>query len=234
MAGLSPGAASRLRSICGFPKDIFRLFLPPLCAVCDGALEAHEAWLCRKCMADLAACAGQMEREVDLAGRGALRVVWSLPYTPAVARLVKDMKYSDRPGLADALAPFLALALSSMSLTRPLLVPVPLHAAKRRERGYNQSRLLSVGVSRLTGLEVAAGALRRRENTPPQAGLDGKRRQENVRNAFEAAGGRPLAGRHVILVDDVVTTGATLAECALAVRAAGALEVTGCAIASSA
>jgi ComF family protein len=234
MAGLSPGLKSRLRPIFEFRRDLFRLFVPPLCAVCDGALGARETWVCRNCMTALAADARQMEREVELGGGKSLRVLYSLPYTPAVSRLIKDMKYSDRPGLSDVLAPFLALALSSMSLSQPLLVPVPLHAAKRRERGYNQSRLLSAGVSRLTGIDIAEGALLKVKNSSPQAGLDGARRADNMKKAFTAAGGEALAGRHVILVDDVVTTGATLAECAFALRDAGVLEVTGCAVASSA
>lgn len=233
MAGLSPRLKSRLRPICEFPRDLFRLFVPPLCAVCDGALGARETWLCRSCRVDLAAVAACMERDVGAGGDGALRVLYSLPYTPAVSRLIKDMKYSDRPGLSDVLAPFLALALSSMNPMRPLLLPVPLHAAKRRERGYNQSHLLSLGVSRLTGIEVARGALVRSRNTSSQAGLDGERRLVNMRGAFRAAGDERIAGRHVILIDDVVTTGATLAECAGALRAAGAREVTGCVVASS-
>lgn len=233
MAGLSPELKSRLRSICEFRKDLLRFFLPPLCAVCDRALAARENWVCRGCMADLAARAGQRRREVDLGGEKSLIVVYSLPYTRSVARLVKDLKYADRPGLAGVLAPFLAFALWSMSLARPVLVPVPLHGAKKRERGYNQSRLLCEGVSRMTGIEVAAGVLRRRRNTSPQAGLNGARRLRNMKNAFEAAAGEPLAGRHVLLVDDVVTTGATLAEAADALKAAGAVEVTGCAVASS-
>jgi ComF family protein len=161
-----------------------------------------------------------------------MRVLFPLAYTPAVSRIVKGMKYSDRPGLAEVLAPFLALVLSSMEPAAPVLVPVPLHAAKRRERGYNQSELLADGVGRLTGLEVAKGALRRVRNTSSQAGLDRARRLLNMRLAFRAADS--VAGRHVILIDDVLTTGATLGECASALRGSRASEVTGCVVASSA
>jgi ComF family protein len=234
MAGPGPGLKSRLKPIGEFRKDLFRFFLPPLCAVCDRALAPSETWLCRSCHAGLAAEAGQRDREIDLGGGEKVRVLFSLPYSRAVSRVVKDMKYRDRPGLAEVLSPFLALALSSSRFVRPLLVPVPLHAAKRRERGYNQSQLLSAGVSRLTGIPAQAGALLRVKNTPAQAGLDGERRLHNLRRAFEASPGAPLAGRHTILVDDVVTTGATLAACAVALRAAGVVEVTACALASSA
>lgn len=232
MAGLSPRLGSGLKSIYGFRTDIFRLFMPPLCGVCDRALAPREAWLCRECMADLAAGMEIGERNLNAAGGGPLRVLFPLAYTPAVARLIKDMKYSDRPGLSRVLAPFLAMALDSMKLVAPVLVPVPLHAAKLRERGYNQSELLADGVARLTGLELSRSALRRLRNTPAQAGLDGRKRLENTRRAFRA--GESVAGRHVILVDDVLTTGATLAECARALRTRGVSEVTGCVVASSA
>jgi competence protein ComFC len=185
-------------------------------------------------MTDLAAGAGFMEREVKMGVRGTLTVLYPLTYTPAVARLIKDMKYSDRPGLAGPLAPFLAFVLSAMSFDRPVLVPVPLHAAKRRERGYNQSELLSYGVSRLTAIEVARRAVVRIRNTSAQAGLDGDERLKNMKGAFAAAPEGSLAGRHVILIDDVVTTGATLRECAGALAASGVREVTACVVASSA
>ena len=234
MAGLSPRLRSRLRSICEFRKDLFRLFAPPLCAVCEGVLAPREVWLCRTCMTDLAAGAELLEREVDMGGGRTLRVAYPLAYTPAVSRLINDMKYSDRPGLADVLAPFLALVLSSVSLSRPVLLPVPLHAAKRRERGYNQSELLSDGIGRLTGIEVVRRAVVRGRNTTAQASLDADRRLVNVMGAFRAARCGPLKGKHVILIDDVVTTGATLRDCAGVLMASGVREVTACVVASSA
>jgi ComF family protein len=183
-------------------------------------------------MSELAAGMETGERVVDVAGGGSLRVVFPLRYTPAVSRLIKDMKYSDRPGLAQVLAPFMAMALSSVEILAPVLVPVPLHAAKRRERGYNQSDLLADGVAGLTGLTVLRSALRRVKNTSAQAGLDGEERLLNMRLAFRADGG--VVAGHVVLIDDVLTTGATLGECAGALRSQGISEVTGCVVASSA
>ena len=212
---------------------LFSMFLPPLCSVCEAALPTRENWVCRKCGTDLAARAGRMERLLDIGREGPIQVVHSLSYSPAVSRLIKEMKYSDRPGLAEFFGPFLGFILVSMDFVRPVLVPVPLHAAKRRERGYNQSELLSLAVGRLTGIEVETRALFRSRNTSSQAGLDGDSRLINVRRAFSSAAGL-LEGRHVILIDDVVTTGATLKECARVLYESGVPEVTGCVIASSA
>jgi ComF family protein len=225
--------ASGLKSICAFHKVLFGIFVPPLCAVCEGVLAAREVWLCRTCLTDIAAGAENMQRRVDVGGGEPLPVGYCLAYSPAVSRLIKEMKYSDRPGLAKVLAPFPALVLASLRLRRPVLVPVPLHAAKRRERGYNQSELVAREAGRLTGIPVGTRMLTRVRNTSPQAGLDAGRKHANVRHAFKAAAGS-LAGRHVVLIDDVVTTGATLGECARALRDSGVEEVTGCVIASSA
>lgn len=233
MAEVSRRAASGLRSICGFPKVFFRLFVPPLCAVCEGVLAEREAWLCRMCLTDLAAGTENAERRVDLGEGDSLPIHYSLAYSQAAGRLIKDMKYSDRPGLAEVLAPFPAMVLASLRLVRPVLVPVPLHAAKERERGYNQSELIALEVGRLTGVDVETRVLTRVRNTRSQAGLDGDKRLANVKQAFRAARGS-LAGRHVVLVDDVVTTGATLRECARVLLDSGVAEVTGCVIASSA
>lgn len=233
MAGFSRRLTFGLSSVGEFQKVIFRLFAPPLCTVCDVVLASNEAWLCRRCQTDLAAGAGHRERRLDLYGGKSISVRYSLAYGPAVARVVGDMKYSDRPGLSALLAPFLAFLLASMRLMDPVLVPVPLHAAKKRERGYNQSELLSDEVSRLTGIETDSSVLKRMRNTRSQAGLDADRRLVNVKGAFRAAPFGGLAGRHVILIDDVVTTGATMRECACALSDSGAGEVIGCAVASS-
>ncbi len=103
-------------------------------------------------------------------------------------------------------------------------VAVPLHATRRRERGYNQSLVLATALSRRLGPEVLEGALMRRRPTCSQTGLDRPGRLRNVRGAFAAAPEK-VAGRRVLLIDDVVTTGATLAEASDALLRAGAAGV---------
>jgi ComF family protein len=104
-----------------------------------------------------------------------------------------------------------------------LLVPVPLSAARRRERGYNQAEALARVLATASGWSLDTGLARIRA-TPPQVGLDRAARQRNVRDAFAWAG-PALAGQHVLLVDDVLTTGATADECAAVLKAAGAAWV---------
>jgi len=112
-----------------------------------------------------------------------------------------------------------------------VLVPVPLHRKRLRERGYNQSRLLAVELSRLTGIEVSEGCLFRRAVTAPQAKTDSvTERRENVAGAFTCRDDR-LRGRKILLVDDVTTSGATLEAGAGALREIGVGSVWGLALA---
>lgn len=106
-----------------------------------------------------------------------------------------------------------------------LLVPVPLHPARRRERGFNQSRLLARDLAGLRGSRVLEGCLVKTRNVPPQAGLRAGERETNVKGAYEVKRARRVAGKTLILVDDVSTTGATVRECARVLVEAGAKEV---------
>jgi ComF family protein len=105
------------------------------------------------------------------------------------------------------------------------LVPVPLHPRRRRERGFNQAELLALALARGTGLEVSPGLLVRRRDTSSQAGLSAASRRRNVTGAFAARHRPRLVGRTLVLVDDVITTGATAAACARVLKQAGAAEV---------
>lgn len=105
------------------------------------------------------------------------------------------------------------------------IVPMPLHWTKRIARGYNQSRLLALELSRGTGLPVER-LVRRRRATPSQAGLRGRDRRANVRGAFAVLSADRVAGRRLLLIDDVLTTGSTLNACAAVLKSAGAAHVS--------
>jgi len=156
------------------------------------------------------------------------------PFNPAVQRLVHMLKYEGRTLAGRVLGHNLGLALerSGIVAARAVVVPVPLHASRRRERGYNQSLLIARAVAKALQLPVEGGVLRRVRITSTQTALDLAGRAVNVQGAFDVRRHGSLAEKSVLLVDDVVTTGATANACAEALTHAGAREVVVAAAAS--
>ena len=141
-----------------------------------------------------------------------------------------DLKYRNIRAAAPDLAQLLADFLNTNRVPGDMLVPVPLHRSAERRRGYNQSKLLAREMAKLTGLQLAGHGLRRTRNTEPQVSMDSLDQwRTNMDGAFECVDG--LAGRPILLIDDVVTTGSTMSACAEALKASGAASVWGLALA---
>jgi ComF family protein len=138
---------------------------------------------------------------------------------------VRALKYNYLSALAQPMAQLMARYVEEEDIEADLVVAVPLYGRRKRLRGYNQSALLARELSRLCGLSLVERGLARRRNTPPQArSVDAEARKRNVADAF-SADRRWVEGKRVLLIDDVMTTGATLDACAGALREAGAASV---------
>jgi ComF family protein len=148
------------------------------------------------------------------------------------ASAIHALKYSGVARLADPLGALLAQAWPESGLAADLICAVPLHPQRQTERGYNQSALLARRVASLTGLPYVDDAVARVRHTETQTHLDAQARRENVAGAF-AANSQRVDNLSIALVDDVLTTGATLAACAGALRASGARSVYGLVLASA-
>jgi len=154
----------------------------------------------------------------------------AVAYEGPIELAVQRFKYDGWRRLAGPLAVLLAERLAIEGLGAQWVLPVPLHPDRRRQRGFNQADLLVRELSRRLRLGRPPGELVRTRATPPQVGHDRLWRLENVRGAFEWHGG-DLAGRSLLLIDDVATTGATLDACAAALRASGSGPVIGASVA---
>jgi len=197
---------------CGVPAAASRL----LCGSCAARIPRLRAPLCARCLA----------REREPSGcrrhRGfSVHAPWL--FDERAAAVVHALKYHDRPGLAASLGAELAAGLPA-GLRRPdLVLEVPLHAARLRERGYNQSAELADALAEALAAPRLPGALRRVRATPPQARLGPAARRANLAGAFAIERAARLRGRRVLLVDDVITTGATLDAALEALHDAGAV-----------
>jgi ComF family protein len=201
----------RLATLADFALD---WLLPPECAACDAAV-AHGP-LCASCRALLRAPAGQRALE-------GVPVLAAAAYAPPIAPALRRLKYHARPDLARPLAALAVPTLLALGVRRSdVFVPVPLHPKRLAERGYNQAALLARAFATSTGARYAPRALARRRDTPQQAGLKRRERLLNVESVMQARGPSPSAGGRIVLVDDVVTTGATALGCIRALRDAGA------------
>lgn len=149
-----------------------------------------------------------------------------------VRQAIHELKYRHHHSLAATLAGLMADYWRSNPLPADILVAVPLHPARLRERGYNQAELLAYALGGMIGLPMMATGLKRVRHTQPQMSLDAADRRGNVQAAFsyqppERGDGNPATGRRVLVVDDVCTTGSTLEACSLALKAGGASSVWG-------
>ena len=143
-----------------------------------------------------------------------------------VAAAVRGFKYRARLGAVDGLAGLMLTRAKELGRPHDLVIPVPLHPGRLRSRGFNQAWLLGRRLALGLGLEADSGALDRVRFTVPQVGLSDVARRRNVKGAFALSNDGHLKGARVILVDDVLTTGATVNECARVLKRGGATWVT--------
>lgn len=196
-----------------------------LCGACFGDLRPITAPLCPILGLPFAASLGPdtLSAEALADPPPFARARSAVIYGPVARRIVSQLKYGDRPELADFCARLMVGAGHQLWTDAPILVPVPLHPARLRTRRYNQSAELARAIGRRIGLQVDAALVQRIRKTRQQVGLSGDGRQRNVAGAFAV---HPdallrLRGKRVVLVDDVYTTGATVKAVTRALRKAG-------------
>lgn len=214
---------------------IVQALFPTTCAACGKVLVSGEWQICLHCIAALnEACDSTVEdnaAERQLAGRIPIAAAMSLyrfRQGNTVQQVIHAMKFHSNVDLCLMMGRQLGLELlhSGRFDDVDLLVPVPLHWLRRLRRGYNQSELLCRGIAEVMPREVNTTALIRHRYTREQSLQRGAVRAANVEGAFRLRHPEQLEGRHVMLVDDVLTTGATLSACADAMRGVAGLRLS--------
>ncbi|WP_437711240.1 ComF family protein [Sorangium sp. So ce448] len=219
---LSSALVAAVRSVVAAAA---RTLSPPACAGCDTPI-ADASVFCADCARTSVPYAeGAPRRRAGTRAAAGAPLVAFAPFGGAVAEGIRRFKYGDRPDLARPLGRLLLCAARDAEVRVDLVVPVPLHPRRLAERGYNQAALLAAHVADGLAVSFAPRALCRVRPTAQQAQLPRDRRLQNVAGAFRVHAPERVQRRRVALIDDVATTGATLAACRDALLGAGAVSV---------
>ncbi len=236
MAELAKHPGHRLAFLLSVARSFFRATLdfvyPPYCLLCEAYLDAKEDLVCASCWQALPLLPQPLMPVATLhilSGVPAWfdKSIAAYEYSPSVQELIHHFKYFGMHGLAKELGKKIGERIVQHNLTGEIdaLVPVPLHAQRMRERGYNQAELLAEQVSELIGVPCLKDVLLRTRYTQPQAAMRREERRSNIQGAFAIKTGSTIDKARIALVDDVLTTGSTMNECAQVLRQAGAASV---------
>ena len=202
---------------------LLALLFPPNCVFCGRLLTSGERDFCARCQRELPWLEGP---EAEQTGEFFTLCASPLAYRDQVRDSIRRYKFKGRQGYHKAYGRLVAQCVHDHLDGRwDLITWVPLSDQRRRERGYDQAFLLASAAALELG-EVAVETLRKGRNTEAQSGLDGDAaRRANVLGAYTAVDAELVEGKRVLLIDDVITTGATISECARILRTVGAREV---------
>ena len=198
------------RFICAYCVPLFDPIPSPLCPKCGTSVQSETR-----------ACSSCLGKAFHFSKNTA-----AFPYDDLVRDLMHEIKFRKRKRVAQGIGELWANTIrKDCFLKDAILVPLPMHRSKQRERGFNQAEILALELAKKHSVP-AERVLIRTADTPPQAGLHPRLRAENVRDAFAIAPGHSPEGKNYILIDDIYTTGASLNECAGVLKKSGAKSVS--------
>ncbi|NOS84628.1 MAG: ComF family protein [Ignavibacteria bacterium] len=215
-------------------NNLLNFILPNTCLACDEVMDPGSSYLCTKCNSKLEPYNETHPWQADFINNGTIddsfSVYWFREGT-AIQPLFHALKYQKIKRAGIMLGEEIGrLAASKIANNIDIIIPVPLHKAKLRDRTYNQSEYIAKGISNILKTEVISDAVIRSRFTPTQTRLNKAERKVNVSGAFRI---NPkytdkLRGKNILLADDVITTGATILECASAIKSAGSRKLCVC------
>lgn len=215
-------------------NDFLSLVYPTFCEACERSLIKGEEIICTNCIADLPRLNYHLERNNPLYTkfRGRVPIEFACAFLKfrkkgAVQHLLHSFKYRDRPDIGVKLGKVYGneLARTKSCKDIDLIVPVPLHKARQRQRGYNQSERWATGLGEALSLPVENN-IQRVLKTETQTKRTKLKRWENVQESFQVKSPERIAGKNILLVDDIVTTGATLESCAKSLTESGVKSIS--------
>lgn len=203
-------------------QDLLHLFYPHLCPVCASTLPTKTHLICPRCISRLPRTFDENAREnpTEKIFTGRIRIdhAWSAFYFhkgSAMQLLIHELKYNNAPSLGYFLGELMGMQMleAKMELNIDGLLPLPMHKKKEKQRGYNQALLIAKGISSVTGIPVIEDAVIKTKSTSTQTNKQRIERWKNASGNFSIVKPEQLQHKNLLLVDDVITTGATLEAC---------------------
>lgn len=229
-----------MKKILGYLEDFLSLFFPELCAACGINLFKNERIICTSCIYNLP----QTNFHEDPNNRMARQLWGRFPFVQTIAflyfrkgskiqNMMHQLKYRKSPETGIRLGELYAHELTRSDIFKKpdLIIPVPLHPAKFKKRGYNQSECIGQGLTSILEIPINTKNLVRLENTETQTKKSRYARYENLLGAFEVKEKSELINKHIMLIDDVMTTGATLEACSVLLQQIEGVKISICTIA---
>lgn len=217
-------------------RRLYDMLFPRACAICGQRLALGEQALCAVCNINLPRTRFTEDPEDNamaktissqMAVERATALYRHLSHSSSGA-LIYNLKYGGHPEYGDMMGELMAKEIRPTGFFEgiDLLVPIPLTRDRRRQRGYNQSEFIAEGVSRITETPIGKKIVRRTIFHGSQTDRDARARRENVEGVFKLLNPEAVHGRHVLLIDDVCTTGATLSSCGMEIKKAGDVRIS--------
>lgn len=216
-------------------REFLYLFFPNCCVVCGTKLLTQEEDVCLSCIHKLPKTNNFREpdnaAEMLMAGRFPFeRIATFCAYSKEgiLPPIIHQIKYNHRKQLGRIMGRLFGQDLFGSEFLAPVnvIVPVPLHSKKLKERGYNQAQMIAEGLSDATSIPVSTGNLVRAIHNPTQTKRSKTQRWENVKDIFDVKNPYELEGKHVLLVDDVITTGSTIEACGIALKKCNDIKIS--------
>ena len=233
---------SRFKPFVGVFNDFISLLFPRVCQACGSLLVRGEEVICLNCLSDMPFTTYHTDRdnplEKEFWGRCEIEKAAAMCYYRRGSRmqhLIHRMKYYQNKRIGDFLGRMYGQKLKSSGFAEDadIIIPVPLHRTKLRKRGFNQSEIIAVGLSGILDIPVDTGLLERIGRSSTQTRKSRVERWENVDGIFSLTGELYNAGLHIILVDDVITTGSTIEACVNTLKRLDGARVTVVALATA-
>lgn len=206
-------------------SDLLDILFPRHCNVCGELLSAQESDICLNCLHSLPKIPPQAIIEIEKIFWGKIEVERAASYIyyhkgSPYNSIIHALKYGSRPWVGENFAYLAAKEFIESGFFKDIdiIIPLPLSRKKKRKRGYNQSDYIANGISRATGIPIVKNAVKRTVSNESQTHKNRDERWHNVQGIFSVESTDELSGKHILLVDDILTTGATIASCAKTIQ----------------